>query len=126
MKCLFIFFIFFIASIYLFFKYPYMEETIGTKGEWADLSSAVDMFTKSKESGRVENKVYFSRNILIVNGKERVVILLNAESPPFYKQLPIDKGYYLTKYEYKMIKSQSPLITPTVDFVLRSRVRAAQ
>jgi len=103
-----------------------MEETIGTKGEWADLSSAVDMFTKSKESGRVENKVYFSRNILIVNGKERVVILLNAESPPFYKQLPIDKGYYLTKYEYKMIKSQSPLITPTVDFVLRSRVRAAQ
>ncbi len=103
-----------------------MEETIGTKGEWANLSNAANIFTKSKKNERVEIKTYFSKNILIVNGKKRVFILLNVESPPFYKQLPIHKGYYLTESEYKMIKSQSLLISPTVDFVLRSRIRTTQ
>lgn len=125
MKCFFIIGILISVFVYfLIFKYPFVDESIGTKVEWADLSSVQYRYQKIENKRRIEIKTDFSKEVLIINkGRKKVFILLDTKTPPFYKQLPISEDYYLSADEYSLIKNQVNSITPTVELVLKSRIR---
>ncbi len=59
--------------------------------------------------------------ILAGDSSERVWVLLNSESEPYYKQMPVESRYSLSRSELELIRGRE-VVSATVLAVLESHV----
>jgi hypothetical protein len=100
------------------------RESFGDKHEWSILQ-----VLESRGRGTPVSALEFSQHeeyrilaLPAVTG-ERIWIMLNPQSPPYYKQMP-QTDYTLTEEQYwQVVRTQRPI--STVDECLSSHVRRA-
>ena len=99
------------------------RESPGDKHEWSILQS-LEARHKEHAASRLEflqEEEYHILSLQPSTGAARIWIMLNPQSPPFYKQMPSD-NYSLSEDEYDRIVA-TRYATSTVEEVLRSHVR---
>jgi hypothetical protein len=101
---------------------PDLVETSGEKSEWASLQ-AIELQARSNLLREPIVRSVADREVLGVKGTsgENIWILLRAESPPFYKQMP--EGQYDLPITLVERLEHERRVSYTVGVVLRSHVR---
>ena len=121
-----------VLSLYVYdSRHPYATHTLAGKAEWGNLQTVYRMELErldavaSSSSDKSDSKIIkkFGNEYLFINREglgESVIILLNCESPPYYKQFPHQRGYLLTQEEFQLISDSA--VTPTVRLALISHL----
>lgn len=104
---------------------PELVETFGEKSEWSTLQ-AVELTTRDAPLHAPVIRSIHDREVLGVKGQsgENIWVLLRAESPPYYKQMP--GGQYDLPVALVDRLEKERRLSYTVSAVLRSHVRGTE
>lgn len=95
----------------------------GTKREWGELQ-IVESENRSTPISKPEVSEQRGLNYLVVPALStgaRTWILLDAKYPPYYKQMPANNNYQITRQDLDMVKAKG-MASETVIQVLESHL----
>ena len=100
---------------------PDLKETLGEKSEWSLLQAVEHQERQSKLAEPIVKTINGSKVLGVRSvGGNNIWLLLNVQSPPYYKQLP--EGNYEISREFLSALKANENLSYTVSHVLESHI----